>query len=96
MMILDIQEIKSCIRKIAQRGGRGIALSKHCKKQMKEREVDINDILNVLNWGKVVHDPGENAEMKFKVLGNDLEGVSLCVVIILLDQDSLLGITVHG
>jgi hypothetical protein len=96
MPILDMQEIRRLIRKIAQRGGRGVALTKHCKVQMEEREVDINDILNVLNWGKVVHDPGENAEMKFKVLGNDLEGVPLCVVITLLDQDSLLGITVHG
>lgn len=96
MPTIDIQEIKRRIRNIAQRGGRGVALTKHCKEQMIEREVDINDILNVLNWGKVVHDPGENAEMKFKVLGNDLEGVPLCVVIILIDQESLLGITVHG
>lgn len=95
MPIIDIQEIKKCIRRIAQRGGRGIALTNHCKEQMVEREVDINDILNVLNWGEVVHDPSEKTQMKFKVLGNDLEGVSLCVVIIILDQDSLLGITVH-
>ncbi|MGD0970994.1 MAG: DUF4258 domain-containing protein [Desulfobaccales bacterium] len=95
-MILDIKEIQRRIRKIAQRGDRGIALTQHCKKRMEEKEVDINDILNVLNWGKVIHDPGENADMKFKVIGEDLEGETLCVVIILLDQDSLLGITVHG
>jgi hypothetical protein len=95
-MIINIQEIKSRIRKIAQKGGQGIALTKHCKKQMQEREVDIIDILNVLNWGEVVHDPGENADMKFKIRGEDLEGEPLCVVIILLNHNSLLGITVHG
>jgi hypothetical protein len=63
---------------------------------MQEKEVDINDILNVLNWGEVIHDPDVNAYMKFKVLGKDLEGEPLCVVLIILDQDSLLGITVHG
>jgi hypothetical protein len=96
MPTLDIQEIKRCIRRIAQRGSRGIALTNHCRDQMVAREVDINDILNVLNWGTVIHDPSESANMKFKVLGEDLEGVALCVVIIILDQDSLLGITVHG
>ena len=96
-MIVDIQEIKRRIRRIAQKGGQGIALTKHCKEQMQAREVDIIDILNVLNWGEeVVHDPSENADMKFKIKGEDLEGEPLCVVIILLDQDSLLGITVHG
>lgn len=95
-MIVNIQEIKNHLRRIAQRGGRGIALTKHCRERMEERGVDINDILKVLNWGEVIHDPDENSDIKFKVLGDDLEGEPLCVVIILLDQQSLLGITVHG
>ncbi len=95
-MIVDIQEIKEQIRRIAQKGKEGIALTRHAKEQMKEREVDIIDILNVLNWGEVVHDLDENADMKFKVKDKDLEGEPLCVVIILLNQDSLLVITVHG
>jgi hypothetical protein len=95
VMILNIQEIKEQIRRIAQRGERGIALTKHCRERMIERNVDINDILHVLNWGNVAHDPDENSDMKFKVQGNDLEGEPLCVVVIILDQESLLGITVH-
>lgn len=95
-MIVDIQEIKEQIRRIAQKGKEGIALTRHAKEQMKAREVDTIDILNVLNWGEVVHDPDENADMKFKVKDKDLEGEPLCVVIILLNQDSLLVITVHG
>ncbi len=95
-MIVDIQEIKAQIRRIVQKGKEGIALTKHAKEQMKAREVDIIDILNVLNWGEVVHDPDEKVDMKFKVKEKDLEGEPLCVVLILLNKDSLLVITVHG
>jgi hypothetical protein len=95
-MIVDIQEIKAQIRRIAQKGKEGIALTRHVKEQMKAREVDIIDILNVLNWGEVVHDPDEKVDMKFKVQEKDLEGEPLCVVLVLPNQDSLLVITVHG
>jgi hypothetical protein len=95
-MIVDIQEIKGQIRRIAQKGREGIALTRHAREQMEARQVDIIDILNVLNWGEVVHDPGENVDMKFKVEEKDLEGEPLCVVLILLDPESLLIITVHG
>ncbi len=96
-MILDIQQIESQIRRIAKTGSRGVALSRHCRKEsMPERNVDFQDILNVLNWGKVVHDPDENTDNKFKVLGEDLEGVSLCVIVILLGENALFVKTVHG
>ena len=96
-MIIDIQQIESQIRRIAKTGARGVALSRHCKKEsMPERNVDFQDILNVLNWGKVIHDPDENTDKKFKVLGEDIEGVPLCAIVILFDENSLLVITVHG
>jgi hypothetical protein len=96
-MILDIQQIESQIRRIAKTGSRGVALSRHCKEaSMPERNVDFQDILNVLNWGKVIHDPDENTDKKFKVLGEDIEGVPLCAIVILFDENSLLVITVHG
>ena len=63
---------------------------------MPERNVDFQDILNVLNWGKVVHDPDQNTDKKFKVLGEDLEGVRLCVVVIIFGENALLVKTVHG
>lgn len=97
MMVLDIQKIQAQIRRIAQTGRRGVALGKHCREErMPERNVDFQDILNVLNWGKVVHDPDPNTDKKYKVIGEDLEGVSMCVVIIILDENSLLVKTVHG
>jgi len=95
MMILDIQQIELQIRRIAKTGG--VALSRHCREErMPERNVDFQDILNVLNRGKVVHDPDQNTDKKFKVLGEDLEGVPLCVVVIIFDENALLVKTVHG
>ena len=97
MLILDIQQIETQIRRIAKTGSRGVALSRHCREEsMPERNVDFQDILKVLNWGKVVHDPDENCDMKFKVSGLDVEDEPLCVVINLLDENSLIVITVHG
>lgn len=96
MTIINIPEIKRQIKRIAQSGGRGIALTRHARERMFERDVDINDILYVLNWGEVEHDPDKDADLKFKVSWTDLEGEPLCVVLILLDEESLLIKTVHG
>jgi len=90
MMILDIQQIETQIRRIAKTGSRGVALSRHCREEsMPDHNVDFQDILNVLNWGQVVHDPDENCDMKFKVNGSDLEGEPLTVIVIFLDENSL-------
>lgn len=67
-MILEIQQVESQIRRIAKTGSTGVALSRHCREErMPERNVDFQDILHVLNWGKVVHDPDQNTDKKFKV-----------------------------
>ena len=95
-MIIDIQQIESQIRRIAKTGSRGVALSRHCKKEsMPKRNVDFQDILNVLSWGKVTHNPDKKTNMKFKVSGADIEGVPLCVIVILVDENSLFVKTVH-
>jgi hypothetical protein len=94
MMILDIQQIETKIRRIAKTGV--VSLSRHCREErMPERNVDFLDILNVLNSGDVVHDPDENTNLKFKVSGKDIEGEALCVVVILGDENSLFVKTVH-
>lgn len=93
-MILDIQQIESHIRRIAKTGSRGVALSKHCREEsMPDHNVDFQDILNVLNWGQAVHDPDDNCDMKFKVNGSDSEGEPLTAVVVFLDNNSLLVIT---
>jgi hypothetical protein len=89
-MILDIQKVQAQIRRIAQTGFRGIALGRHCREEsMPGRNVDFQDILNVLNWGLVIHDPDINCNMKFKVNGSDCDGEPLTVVIILQSEISL-------
>lgn len=93
-MIIDIQQIESQIRRIAKTRSRGVALSKHCREEsMSDHDVEFQDILNVLNWGQVTHDPDENCDMKFKVNGSDLEGEPLTAVVVFLDTNSLLVVT---
>lgn len=96
-MILNIQQIESQIRRIAKTGSRGVALTRHCREErMPERNVDFQDILNVLNWGQVTHDPDEDTYMKFKISHVDMEGEPLCVIVVLEDENSLVVKTVHG
>lgn len=91
MMIIDIQKIQAQIRRIAQTGSRGVALSRHCREEsMPDHNANFLDILNVLNWGQVIHDPDENCDMKFRVNGSDSEGEPLTIIVILLDENSLL------
>ena|SRR4030065_2777266 len=91
MMILDIQKIQAQIRRIAQTGSRGVALSRHCREEsMPDHNTNFLDILNVLNWGQVIHDPEENCDMKFRINGSDSEGEPLTIIVILLDENSLL------
>lgn len=93
MSILDIQKIQAQIRRIVKTGN--VAISRHCREvSMPERNVDYQDILKVLNWGQVVHDPDEDCDMKFKVTGLDLECEPLTAIVILLDENSLLVKTV--
>lgn len=95
MITLDISQIQTQIRRIANTGFRGAALSKHCRQEsMPKRNVDFQDILNVLNWGQVIQVPDESCAMKFKVTGLDLEGEPLTAIVVLLDENSLLVITV--
>jgi hypothetical protein len=94
MMILDIQQIETQIRRIAKTGSTGVALSRHCREEsMPDHDADFLDILNVLNWGRVTHNPGEDCDMKFQVDGVDLEDEPLTAIVALLDENSLIVIT---
>jgi len=67
-----------------------VAISKHCREEsMPDHNADFQDILNVLNWGQVNHDPDQNCEMKFRVDGFDIDGEPLTVIVILTDANSL-------
>ena len=92
-MILDIQQIESQIRRIARIGS--VAFSWHCKNEsMVERNVDSLDVLKVLKSGAVSHEPDPDNEMKFRIVGEDIQKIELTVIIDLCDEDSLSVITV--
>jgi hypothetical protein len=93
MMILDIQQIQAQVRRIARIGS--VAFSWHCKNDsMVKRNVDSLDVLKVLRSGVLSHEPDPNNEMKFRVVGEDIQKKELTVIIDLYDEDSLSVITV--
>ena len=46
------KEAKDCIREFAKNGC--IQPTNHCRERMQERQINMDDILNVLMWGDVV------------------------------------------
>jgi hypothetical protein len=92
-MILEIQKIQKQIGRIAAIGS--VAFSWHCRnKSMIERNVDSLDILKVLRSGLVSHEPDPETDMKFRIVGEDVQSQELTVIIELIDEDSLAVITV--
>lgn len=92
-MIIDIHQAQAQIRRIARIGS--VAFSWHCKNEsMVKRNVDSLDILKVLKSGNVSHEPDPDTEMKFRVVGEDIQKKELTVIIDLCDEDSLSVITV--
>ena len=92
-MILDIQQIQAQVRRIARIGN--VAFSWHCKNDsMIGRNVDSLDVLKVLRSGVLSQEPDPDNEMKFRVVGEDIQKKELTVIIDLYDEDSLTVITV--
>ncbi|MFI5330984.1 MAG: DUF4258 domain-containing protein [Desulfobaccales bacterium] len=88
MMILDIHQAQTQIRRIARVGN--VILSDHCKNDsMPLRNVDMLDILKVFKNGNVFHELDPKTDIKYRVVGPDLENKELTVIILLIDQDSL-------
>ena len=88
MLILDIHQIQAQIRRIARIGN--VILSDHCKNEsMPLRNVDMLDILKVLKHGNVSHEYDPKTDIKFRVVGEDIERKGLTVILLLIDQDSL-------
>lgn len=92
-MILDIQQMQARVRRIARIGN--VAFSGHCQNDsMVKRNVDVFDILKVLRNGALSHEPDPDNEMKFRVVGEDIQNKELTVIIDLYDEYSLSVITV--
>ncbi len=91
-MIIDIQQVQAQVRRIASLGS--VAFTPHCKRRMRERDVDSFDVLKVLKSGVVSHETDPDNEMKFRIVGEDIQKEELTIIIDLCDEDSLSAITV--
>ncbi|SPD74426.1 hypothetical protein PITCH_A230112 [uncultured Desulfobacterium sp.] len=73
--------------------------TKHCRERMAERDVTVDDILNVVHWGEVIEieEDKEHGNWICTVKGVDIEGEEL-VFVAAIDENkgSVLCITVKG
>jgi len=94
MTIIEPESIKSKIREILKTGT--LDYTRHCRERMYHRDVQLDDILFLLNWGKI--EPGQAEDdcqgQVFRVVGTDVEETSLTVVVKIINDHKLLCITV--
>ncbi|NWH06688.1 DUF4258 domain-containing protein [Desulfobacter latus] len=77
---MTVDEIKKCLRDFARYGC--FQQSKHCRERMQERQVTIDDALNVLLWGQVseIEYNEMNDNWQCKVTGTDIDGENLVFI----------------
>lgn len=94
MPILKLAGARTLIRHIVKSGS--VALSRHCRERMAERNVEMVDILNVFNWGTVSQGRvnGNGEEQIYRVDGRDLEGEPLTITVKIMNDQTILCITV--
>jgi hypothetical protein len=96
MPIVKSSEVLLRIREILKNGS--VEYTLHCRERMYLRGVQMDDILFLLNWGKV--EPGPEADdsegQVFRVIGTDVEEEPLTAVVKIITDDRLLCITVFG
>jgi hypothetical protein len=90
---MNRSEAEKRLREVARFGT--IGLSKHCRKRMEERNVSMDDIVNVLSWGVITDiEDVEDDALKCEVKGTDIEGDDLTFVAILSTADNVVCVTV--
>ena len=94
---MNPEQAKRLVRETAKSGW--LRLTGHCRLRMQERNVTMDDMLQVLLWGDIRElkaNPGrQNWECLVK--GQDIEHEPLTVKVAILEEDfALLCITVHG
>jgi Domain of unknown function (DUF4258) len=93
---MDIQKAQQIIRNISKTGF--VATSRHCRERMLERNVIMDDILNVLLWGNVndLEENQDSGEWKCKVEGMDLDDDELTLIVAFdVSDQSVLCVTVY-
>jgi hypothetical protein len=85
--MMDDQEVKVYIRNYLKLKG-SITILKHCRERMTQRNVTIDDMLYVLNWGRITDLRWDDARQNYKcrVEGADIDGDDL-VFIAAIDTD---------
>ena len=93
-------EASKLIKDIARSKDGKIDLSNHIKERMKERKVDMLDILCAFRNGRILEDPEldiNNNEWKYKFVGNNVDGNNLSIITnIFADERRITLITVFG
>ncbi|MGE0084390.1 MAG: DUF4258 domain-containing protein [Desulfococcaceae bacterium] len=90
---MDESQAKETLRNIARFGTVGTA--KHCRKRMKERNVVMDDILNVLIWGSAEEtEKTDSGTWKLAVKGRDMEEDELTCVAELIASANAVYVTV--
>ncbi|MBW1764938.1 MAG: DUF4258 domain-containing protein [Deltaproteobacteria bacterium] len=93
---MNKDQAKTYLRRYADYG---IRLSKHCRKRMADRDVTVDDILNVIHWGEITELKGdeEYGNWECTVKGIDIDGEELVFVAAIDENDaSVLCISVKG
>ena len=91
---MNSDEAKNILRDISRFGD--ILLTRHCKKRMQQRNIFMDDILNVLMWGSVeniIH--VEDDRWECTVNGHDLEEDELTCIVNFFEETKALCITVY-
>lgn len=72
-----------------------VHIRNHCKERMAERNITMDDIRYVIQWGKVikVERSSEHENWKCTIQGKDIEGDELTVIAAIL-EDAVMCITV--
>jgi len=91
---MEKADIAETLQNIA-RFGKILIRRPYCLERMEERNVNMDDIENVLIWGTVEEiEKTETGTWKCVVKGNDIDGDELICVAILLTETNALCITV--
>ena len=93
MTIINIDNARSLIREILTgKGHKCIFLTRHCRQRMVERQVQMDDIFQVLFWGEIAPgvEPGDEEKGIFRISGKDLSEEPLTIVFQINPADNML------
>lgn len=95
MDVLTIEEAEQLIKEILQYGS--VIPGPHARERMQERGYSIQDVLYILEQGKITNvEEDSKGNKKYHVSGEDLSGHAGIVVTLLTRRDKMVILTVLG